>query len=99
MMKRNKVTSPVFRCGVHETPLQVSMYESDSDPESGSNVGPADAGGKKRDPNDPSEKVSQLSICLEVAEPSAKERRSARYDPFTRANRRTTTTRVGSCSA
>ena len=31
------------------------MYESDPDPESGSNVGPADAGGKKRDPNDPSE--------------------------------------------
>ena len=89
MMKRNKVTSPVFRCGVHETPLQVSMYESDPDPESGSNVGPADAGGKKRDPNDPSEKVSQLSICLEVAEPSAKERRSARYDPFTKKSQPT----------
>ena len=30
---------------------------------------------KKKDPDDPNEKVSQLSICLEVADTYMKERR------------------------
>ena len=76
MMKQHKVTSPEFRCGVSDMPFCVSVYETDPMDKSGSNIGPADVmSKKKKDPDDPNEKVSQLSICLEVADTYMKERR------------------------
>ena len=83
MMKRDKVTSPEFRCGVSDMPFCVSVYATDPDPKSGSNLGPADAMSKKRNPDDPNEKVSQLSICLEVADTYMKERRISFTDTTT----------------
>ena len=74
MMKQHKVTSPEFRCGVSDMPFCVSVYETDPMDKSGSNLGPADASSKGLG-IDPNEKVSQLSICLEVADAYTKERR------------------------